>query len=69
MTLTSCVFTVLKNLKTAPLQPHEREFVSKFDARPRKHTRKDALYLDWLAERYDAIRIASRDIPVNQRDR
>ena len=63
MTLTSCVFTVLKNLKTAPLQPHERQWISKFDGRARKYTRKDALYLDSLAERYGGIRISAYDIP------
>jgi hypothetical protein len=63
MTLTSCVFTVLKNLKAAPLKDHERKFVSKFDGRPRKYTRKDALYLDSLAERYGAFRVSPHDIP------
>jgi hypothetical protein len=63
MTLTSCVFTVLKNLKTAPLKDQERKFVSKFDGRPRKYTRKDALYLDDLAKRYGGIRLSPYDIP------
>jgi hypothetical protein len=63
MTLTSCVFTVLKNLKTAPLKDHERKWISKFDGRARKYTRKDALYLDELAERYGGIRVSPHDIP------
>jgi hypothetical protein len=62
--ITGNVFTVLRNLKTAPLKDHEQEFVRKFDGRERKYSRKDALYLDWLAERYGSIRLAPYDLPI-----
>jgi hypothetical protein len=55
------VTTVLRGLAAAPLQSHERHFVSHF--KRRRPRRTAALYLDWLARRYGTARLASGEIP------